>query len=552
MDLERVVKVLYVEDDKMHVQLIQDMLKACKHTKFVIEHRGDLESSIKYLKSVKCNVDVVLLDLMLPNSQGVKTFEKIFSACVAVPVVIISGFEDIAYKCISLGAQDYLVKPNISPGSLCRSIVYAIERRKLQILERQFARVISSTPLGVHMYKKVGDDLIFCGYNDAANKILKLNHEELMDLKIEEAFPDSVNSDVKKQYMRVIETGGQLHISDLPYKDDRFDGRFKIHAFRIDYDRMATTFEDITEKAKMEDALKRSEERFKLLSVASFEGVAITREGIVVDVNDQFCWMLQANRDDVIGQEVIKFVAPQDRKKVLRNLQNNIEDPYEHIARRTDGSLFPVEVHGKTLPDGLRLTAVRDMSRYKEAEKKIESSQKKYREIVEVTKAAIYEVDFIKDRFVYVNDVVSDLTGWSKEELMEMKATDLLTEKSFNDFSERMAALQKGDLIDPSFEYEITAKDGSKRWTMITVRFKEDEKGKAIGANVVAIDITDKKLAEKAAMEKEKYIFEELERRIRVWKDEIAADSIKQKNTIRDVSLNIEKITKDNNGVEVH
>jgi hypothetical protein len=51
---------------------------------------------------------------------------------------------------------------------------------------------------------------------------------------------------------------------------------------------------------------------------------------------------------------------------------NGYEKPYEHIAIKKDGTKFPVEIHGRTLADGLRLTAVRNMTRYKEVEQREE------------------------------------------------------------------------------------------------------------------------------------------------------------------------------------
>ena len=90
------IKVLHIEDDEDHSTLVSKMLNKCERVKFDIIIKGDLQSGILYLNSIDCNIDVVLLDLMLPNSAGVNTFKEVYNLCGTVQVVIISGHEEIA------------------------------------------------------------------------------------------------------------------------------------------------------------------------------------------------------------------------------------------------------------------------------------------------------------------------------------------------------------------------------------------------------------------------------------------------------------------------
>ena len=423
METLKTIRVLYVEDDIDHANLITKMLSTYKKVDYQIEHSDDLQSGIDYLKSINCNVDVVLLDLMLPNSQGVNTFKQIYNVCVEVPIVIMSGFEDIANKCIELGAQDYLVKPDISPSLVSRSLEYAIERKKL--LDKQ--------------------------------KII--------------------------------------------------------------------------------------EERFKLLSDASFEGVTITRDAIFLDVNEQFCNIVDAPREDIIGKKITEFVAPEYKDLVYNNLIKNREEPYEHIARKKDGTRFPVEIHGRTLADGLRLTAIRDMTRYKKAESALRKSEEKYRDLVEATGACIYEIDYKRMKFLYVNDVLCKLSGWSREELMAMNPSDLLTKQGLGQFVERMSAIERGEMVPETHEYEIRIKDGSSKWTIINTVFKKDKENKITGASVVAIDITERKIAQYEAEKKEELIFNHLEKKIQEWREELSLKSLATKIKLDEITLNISSMS---------
>jgi len=400
--------------------------------------------------------------------------------------------------------------------------------------------IMFHSPLGVHIYELSDGELYFNGFNPAADTILGIDHSEFLGVKIVEAFPNV--GTIKDEYISVIIDGVPWSDRHVDYEDDNVGGVFSVYAFKISPNRLATTFEDITEKVKMENKLKDSEERFKLLSEANFEGIAITRDGIILDINEQFADMIGCTTEEVVGKHVTDYVAPDFRELVINNLSNQYEDPYEHIAQRKDGSHFPVEIHGRTLANGLRLTAVRDMTRYKESEKALRQSEEKYRELVEATGAAIYEIDFVTRKFTYVNDVMCKLTGWSKEELFELGPEDFLTKNGLAEFAQRLENLKLGEHISDTHEYEIRVKDGSMKWTLITAIFKEDIEKNIIGASVVAIDITEKKLAQIEAEQKEEIIFSHLEEKIREWRKEITLKSIATEAKLNAISSNINAI----------
>ena len=80
------------------------------------------------------NIDAVLLDLGLPDSQGLNTFEKIQTAAKRVPILILTAYsnDELAIEAVRKGAQDYLIKGKIDGALLVRAINYAVERKKLQ------------------------------------------------------------------------------------------------------------------------------------------------------------------------------------------------------------------------------------------------------------------------------------------------------------------------------------------------------------------------------------------------------------------------------------
>lgn len=117
---------------------------------------------------------------------------------------------------------------------------------------------------------------------------------------------------------------------------------------------------------------------------------------------------------------------------------------------------------------------------------------RRYYQLVESTCAAIYEIDFIKRKITYVNDMFCKYTGYSKKEVLEKDPFEFLTPSSQQVFTERLKKLANGEFIENTEEFQIIRKDGKIRWALITADYivKNDV---PVGARVVALDITEKK-----------------------------------------------------------
>ena len=121
--------------------------------------------------------------------------------------------------------------------------------------------------------------------------------------------------------------------------------------------------------------------------------------------------------------------------------------------------------------------------------------KKNFDKIVESTHSAIYEINFISNKFTYINDVALRETGYTKEEIKKMSPADLLTEDSLKKWLNRLEQIQRGIQPKNIEEYQIRKKDGSLLWVLITAdyRYRNDI---IESACVVAIDITEKKTQE--------------------------------------------------------
>lgn len=132
MSVEKAIKILLVEDEPAHVILVKRALSksATAHFSFETEVVDHLSKAIELMHNDI--FDVVLLDLGLPDSQGLETVLNVHEANPDIPIVVLTGLsdEEVGVQAMQKGAQDYLIKEQYTPGILARAIRYAIERQK--------------------------------------------------------------------------------------------------------------------------------------------------------------------------------------------------------------------------------------------------------------------------------------------------------------------------------------------------------------------------------------------------------------------------------------
>lgn len=129
----RNTSLLLVEDNSLDAKLISSQLNKLGCSE--LTHVSSLQEATSWLYATK-HVDVIVLDLTLPDSMGLETFQFLHKRFSHIPIVILSGRTDqgLAIKAVALGAQDYVFKAEASSSILLRSIRYAIERmRRLQV-----------------------------------------------------------------------------------------------------------------------------------------------------------------------------------------------------------------------------------------------------------------------------------------------------------------------------------------------------------------------------------------------------------------------------------
>ncbi len=133
-----IIRVLLIEDDQADAFLIQELLaesaagKKGEGVNADICRAERLADGIR--QAMKGEFDIIISDLGLPDSQGLTTVKKLASVVRHIPILVMTGLDDqrLGFEAVNAGAQDYLVKGQVSGEMLVRSIRYAIERKRIE------------------------------------------------------------------------------------------------------------------------------------------------------------------------------------------------------------------------------------------------------------------------------------------------------------------------------------------------------------------------------------------------------------------------------------
>ncbi len=129
------INILLIEDNLAEARLMQEFLKEGSFKEFNLFHVKRLSEALNAIgedASTPCLYNIILLDLTLPDSQGLESLKPLMTRAPCLPIVVLTNTNDeqLAIEAVRKGAQDYLVKRQINPQLLIRSLRYAIERKE--------------------------------------------------------------------------------------------------------------------------------------------------------------------------------------------------------------------------------------------------------------------------------------------------------------------------------------------------------------------------------------------------------------------------------------
>ena len=354
---DKPIRILLVEDNPGDVTLMKVMLSEERDSPFVLESVPRLSAAIE--RCASDGIDIILLDLTLPDAEGIDAVIQMHKRVPRVPLVVMTGLDDeaLALKAMQHGAQDYLVKGNVDGRLLARSIRYALERtRTVRELGEQRARLdtlLDSIPDRIYFKNRKGEFIQvnpalarFFGIENPKDAIGKTDADFFTDEHVLKATTDEQDiiqtgnpkvGDIEKETFQDGRSGWSL-TTKMPLRDDNgaIVGTFGISR-------------DITEIMKAEEAVKTSEQRYRRLLDS------VTDYVYTVELND---WQSVSTSHGpgcqaVTGYSAEEFKAdawlwhsiihPDDREMVVKTFTESTgkSEPLqlEHRIIRRDGAI---------------------------------------------------------------------------------------------------------------------------------------------------------------------------------------------------------------------
>ena len=190
------MQILLVEDNPIDQMFVAQSLRQIEHFEYSLALCTTLTQALERLCASPC--DVIMLDLWLPDSEGLDTCHRILAAGHDIPVVVMTGADGygLATEAIRSGAQDYLVKGDYSGSAIARVLQYAIDRhqffRKVAQRENEFGQVLSHVPAIIWT---TDAQLTVNTIAGAGLQVLKIDPKQVVGQTLEEYFKRTGNSD---------------------------------------------------------------------------------------------------------------------------------------------------------------------------------------------------------------------------------------------------------------------------------------------------------------------------------------------------------------------
>ncbi len=256
---EKTTTVLLIEDDPADARLIQEALSEEIDSPFRVEWVTLLSAGLERL--TKEGVDVVMLDLSLPDVQGIEAVEKICLAAPDLLVLVLSGLtdEEVARQAVQRGAYDYFSKGRVDAHWLPRALRYVIARKAaldaLAVSEARFRAISDASPLGILVTDKQGS----CLYTNAAyHRISGLSFEAALGMNWKVAIHSDDRERVFSEWQDAAQNQKPFQTEFRFLREDQSVVWTRVNAAAMRHGTKlygyVQTVEDVTER-KSEDAL---------------------------------------------------------------------------------------------------------------------------------------------------------------------------------------------------------------------------------------------------------------------------------------------------------
>jgi len=292
----------------------------------------------------------------------------------------------------------------------------------------------------------------------------------------------------KSVYTADAEYSGRIYTFDIMHIEEAGYTDFYIH--------------DVTERRKAEEALKENEERFRLLSDLSFEGLAIHEEGMILTINQTFAKMFGYGHAELIGKSVLNLAAPESVDLIKKKSVSTEDETYEAVGLRKDGTKFIGQLSVRPLDYKgckCRFISIRDITEKKKAEEALRASEEKLSTVLKKSPIPT-AVGGFDGSIISFNEALEELIGYKQSEIKDTRdwSEKLYPDKKYREFVDKNIKQALDGKEQDCVQFAVTCKDGSEK----IVEFHTSFFGE--GLVIQMVDLTEKKNAEEKLKESDR------------------------------------------------
>lgn len=509
MSQER-VNILLIEHDPSFTRTVGDMIGQARELSAEVSSASGLQEGFSAISGK--HFDLVMLDVALPDGAGLANIALLKAEAPKLPIIAAGDAdnETVAVEAVQAGAQDYLVKGQLTPGWLERSIRYAIERHRMDItilaaeekyhsiFDHLVEGIFQTTPDGRYLLANMALARIY-GYNSPLELM-----ENVTDIG-RRLYAAEGRRDEFVRLMRENDT-----ITGFESQIYRKDGSIiwiseNCHARRNDRGELLYyegTVEDITHRRETEESLRNSEALYHSLVETIPQNIfRKDTQGKFIFANQHFCKLLNVKLQDIVGKSDFDFFPAELAEKYRRDDWRVLEtgQPFTSIEEHEtpEHERIFVQVLKTPLYDANgRIIGLQgmfwDITKQRQTEENLRRSEELYHSLVETIPQNIFRKD-LKGRYTFANRQFCKTLGKTREEVIGKRIGDFLPPEVA---AEREADDRRVIETKRPFEAVEESKFSTERGYMQVVKMPIfDVDGQVVGLQGMFWDITAQKMA---------------------------------------------------------
>jgi len=486
MNIERPLRLLLVEDDEDDYLITRDLLNESRQLNFRLDWISDYREALSAIE--RQAHDLYLIDYRLGAENGIDLIAHAQSLGVTAPIILLTGQSDdeLDASAVDMGAADYLIKGEITPRNLTRSIRYALGRaqshRALAHSEARYRLLFEASPEAIYVVHQ--QSLAFLAVNQATTTLHGYSRDELLHMTLQDIRSPEEEQRLLESVERIRHCDGSSYLGVWPHRHK--DGHeifvdLLVHRFDFnDLPAFLVVARDVTDTLKARQEAQRQERAFRQLLTDNRDAHLVVDAVGTVRYANPAAETLFAARQYTLMERHLEELPPHG-------------ELCEWSFPRGDGELIDVEIqHSQTEWEGQRMSllSLRDIRGRKAAERKMRLLQRS----LEASHNGVLICDAQAEELpiIYTNPAFERITGYSAAEALGRNCRFLQNgEPDQPGLSEIRQSLTKQ--ADVHVVLRNFRKDGTPFWNDLYIAPVPDEKGLITHFIGVQNDISEQK-----------------------------------------------------------